>query len=75
MSIRRSVGPDETHPRVLRSLADEIGEPLFILFEKLWQSREITNDWERENVTLAFRNVKKEVLGSYLPVSNKITES
>lgn len=30
---------------------------------------------KEKNVTLAFRNVKKEVLGSYLPVSNKITES
>lgn len=44
------MGPDEIHPGVLRELADEN----LIILEKSRQSYEVTNDWEKGNITPIF---------------------
>ena len=63
------MGPAEVYPRVLRELADEVARPLFIIFEKLWETGEVPSDWKRGNVIPIFKNGKKEDWGNYRPVS------
>ncbi|GAB0183596.1 mitochondrial enolase superfamily member 1 [Grus japonensis] len=63
------MGPDEMHPQVLRELADVIAVPLSIIFERSWRTREVPEDWRKANVTLVFKNGKKEDPGNYRPVS------
>jgi len=56
--VHESIGPDEVHLQVLREQVDEAAKALFIIFEKLWQSREISTDWKRGNITPFLKRVK-----------------
>lgn len=51
----KSMGHDEMHPGVLRELADVVAKPLFMVFEKSWQSWEIPGDWKRGSIVLIFK--------------------
>jgi len=55
-----SMGSEEMHPRVLRELADLVASSLPMIFEKSWQSGEITGDWKKGNIALIFKKKKKE---------------
>ena len=38
---------------------------LLIIFERLWQSGEVPEDWKKANVILVFKKGKEEDLGYY----------
>ncbi|KFZ62006.1 hypothetical protein N321_03351, partial [Antrostomus carolinensis] len=69
LKVHKSMGPDEMHPRVLRELADDVVKPLFLIFEKSWQSGEVPADWKKGNITPIFKKGNKEDPGNYRPVS------
>jgi len=69
LNIRKSVGPHEMHPRVLRELADIIAKTLLMLFEKSWQSGEVPDDWKKRSFALIFQKGGKEDPGNYQHVS------
>ena len=63
------MGPDIIQTRVLGELADVIVRPLSIIFEKVWRSGDVPEDWKKANVTPAYKNGLKEGPGSYRPIS------
>ncbi|KFV47152.1 hypothetical protein N328_11288, partial [Gavia stellata] len=69
LKINRSMGPDETHPSVLRELAEVVAKPLSMIFEKSWQSGELPSYWRKENIAPIFTKDRKEDPGNYRPVS------
>ncbi|KFO10003.1 hypothetical protein N312_01817, partial [Balearica regulorum gibbericeps] len=69
LKVHKSMEPEGMHPWVLRELVDEVARPLFIIFEKSWQSGEVPTNWKRGNITPIFKKDKKEDPGSYRQVS------
>lgn len=69
LNAYRSMGLDDTHPNVLKGLADVVAEPLYIIFGKLWLSDEVLGDWKKGHVTSIYKKVSKKDPGYYRPVS------
>ncbi|RMC16602.1 hypothetical protein DUI87_06539 [Hirundo rustica rustica] len=69
LDIRKSMGPDGIHPRVMRELADELAEPLSIIYHQSWLTGEVLDNWKLANVTAIHKKGAKEDPDNYRPVS------
>uniref|UniRef100_A0A4W3H124 Reverse transcriptase domain-containing protein n=1 Tax=Callorhinchus milii TaxID=7868 RepID=A0A4W3H124_CALMI len=73
-------GPDGLHPRVLKEVAAEIVDALFLTFQNSLDSGEVSIDWKIANITPLFKKGGREKIGNYRPASltsavGKILES
>lgn len=59
LNANKSIGPNGTHPRVLKELAD-IVRPLSFIYQWSWESGEVLVDWKLANALPIFKKGKKE---------------
>ncbi|RMC22481.1 hypothetical protein DUI87_00795 [Hirundo rustica rustica] len=69
LDVYKSMGPDGIHPRVMRELADELAEPLSIIYQQSWLTGEVPDDWKQANVTSVHKKGGKKDPSNYRPVS------
>jgi len=69
LDVRKSMGLDEIHPRILRKLAEVLSKPLSIIYQQSWLNREVPHDWKLADVMPIYKKGQKEDPGNYRPVS------
>ncbi|KAJ7406534.1 hypothetical protein BTVI_65238 [Pitangus sulphuratus] len=65
----KSMGLDGIHPRVMRELEEELAKPLSIIYQQLWLTGEVPDDWKSANVMPIHKKGWKADSGNYRPVS------
>ena len=67
----KTPGPDGMHPKVLLEVAEEIAEPVYMIYEESLLTSSIPDYWEREvaNITSIFKGGDRKDPGNYRPVS------
>ena len=69
LNRNKASGPDEIPPGVLAEAANELSEPIAILFRRSLESGSIPKDWKQANVTPIFKKGSKASVNNYRPVS------
>ena len=64
-----SPGPDRIHPRVLTEAADQLAEPLTVIYNKSIQSGCLPDDWKLGTVVPILKKGDKSKPENYRPVS------
>ena len=62
-------GPDGIHPRLLKECANELGQPLSIIFNRSMEEGILPDDWKKTNVTPIFKKGKRSHPENYRPVN------
>ena len=65
----KSPGPDGMHSSVLKELAEELAEPLAMIFTKSIEESKLPDTWKEANVTPLFKKGNRSKPSNYRPVS------
>ena len=69
LDTSKSPGPDGIHPRVLFELREFILKPLLIIFQTLWETSKLPEDWKSANISAISKKGKKSMADNYRPIS------
>ena len=69
LNANKSGGPDEIHPRLLIELADIISTPLGLLVSKTIKDGNISEDWNKANISPIYKKGSRNRAENYRPIS------
>lgn len=69
MNMHKFMGPEDMHLRILNGLTDTVAKLLSIISEKSWLLGEVPIVRKRGNITLIFKEDRKEDSRNYRPMS------
>ena len=65
----KAPGPDNIYPRVLKEAANQLAEPLSMIFRRSIQEGIVLDDWKAANVTPLHKKGSKTLASNYRPIS------
>ena len=65
----KSSSPDDLHPRILSALAENIAEPLSVLFNMSLNQSKCPRDWKDAIISPVFKTGSRNSVKNYRPVS------
>ena len=69
LNVTKSMGPDNMHPFMLKSLGKTVSKPVTLIFQKSLNEGRVPCDWKCAKITPLFKKGKKSVVNNYRPVS------
>jgi len=69
LDVNKAGGPDEIHPRLLKELANEVSDPLAIIFNKSLSNGIVPTDWRNAHVSPIYKKGARNVAANYRPIS------
>ena len=69
LNINKATGPDGISPRILSMAAEELAQPITLLFRKSLQSGKLPSEWKMAYVSPIFKKGNKSSVNNYRPVS------
>ena len=69
LDTNKSVGPDNIHPMLLRRLANELEEPLTVIFQKSLNEGQLPDDWRNAIISPIHKKGSKVTASNYRPIS------
>ena len=65
----KAAGPDEIPPSMLKALAEELCQPLSIIYNKSLDERTVPRDWRTAHIIPIFKKGSRSKAGNYRPIS------
>lgn len=59
MTLNKTMEPDRLHLSIQRAFSGVLARSLSIIFEKLWKSMEVSDNWKEVNVVPIFKEYQK----------------
>ena len=69
LDIFSSMGPDDIHPHLLQSCADQLAYPLYVIFKSSLTSGHLPDLWKVSNVVPIFKKGSRTIPLNYRPIS------
>ena len=69
LSITKSPGPDEIHPRLLRESADVLAKPLSMIYNSSIRSERLPEQWKDAHISAIFKKGDRKQPNNYRPIS------
>lgn len=69
LDVHKGAGPDGIPPSFYVALADDLIQPLTILYNASLQSSIFPTEWKRSNVTPIYKNGSRSLASNYRPIS------
>ena len=69
LDVSKSMGPDDIHPFILKSMADAFVTPITLIFKKSIESGILPSAWKSARITPIFKKGSKTEPCNYRPVS------
>ena len=69
LDVTKSQGPDELSPKLLKEVANEIAQPLAILYNNILKTGTVPKEWKTGIITAIFKKGSKKDPSNYRPIS------